>query len=183
MPKSLNDMWPGKRFGKLVLLERCKHPSPKRPELCWRVQCDCGNQSIVFPNALRRGTTASCGCGLREHYARQKAQSNTALTRVRNTYQCSAKKRGIYWGIDNEIFERIIQDPCTYCGALPSNKTHNRRGDAIVYSGIDRLDNSLGYIPGNVKPCCRQCNNAKATYSYERFVSWAERVAKKATRG
>lgn len=40
---------------------------------------------------------------------------------------------------------------CHYCsGPLP------RAG-----SGVDRIDSALGYVPGNVVPCCTKCNRAK----------------------
>lgn len=177
MPKPLNDMWPGQRFGKLVLIEKCRHP--KRSERCWRVKCDCGNERIVFPNGLRKGATASCGCGHREMLDRRMAESNPALTSVRNLYQSSARKRGLIWLVEEHIFDAIVQYPCTYCGAPPSNKrTH--RGRTFVYTGIDRQDNSLGYVPGNIYPCCKMCNQAKSNYSLEKFLEWAERVAERA---
>jgi len=45
-----------------------------------------------------------------------------------------------------------------------------------VYSGIDRLDSSKGYEPGNVVPCCKQCNWAKNDIAYDKFLEWIERV-------
>jgi hypothetical protein len=178
MPKPLNDMSPGQRFGKLTLIEKCAHPNPKRREKCWRVKCDCGNERIVFPSGLRKGATASCGCGLRKMYIRRKSESNVALTRVRNVYKNSARIRGIEWFLEDELFEAIIAYPCSYCGARPSNKT-NHRDRSITYTGIDRIDNSLGYIPGNVIPCCFQCNQAKSTFTLKQFADWSQRVAEK----
>jgi hypothetical protein len=35
---------------------------------------------------------------------------------------------------------------------------------------LDRKDNHLGYLPGNVAPCCGRCNAAKGSrYSYEEW--------------
>lgn len=57
MPKALD--LTGKRFGKLVALERA--PSRNR-NTYWLCQCDCGNQTVVQTGNLTRGATRSCGC-------------------------------------------------------------------------------------------------------------------------
>lgn len=49
----------GKRFGKLVVLEKYGH---KGRCITWKCQCDCGNETVVFGGALRDGKTKSCGC-------------------------------------------------------------------------------------------------------------------------
>ena len=51
----------GQRFGKLVVVEYAGRN--ERRESLWRCACDCGNESIVRGDVLRRGTTESCGCG------------------------------------------------------------------------------------------------------------------------
>lgn len=51
----------GSRFGRLVAIE----PTEKRDHrgvVYWRCKCDCGNETIVNGNFLRRGVTKSCGC-------------------------------------------------------------------------------------------------------------------------
>ena len=51
----------GHRFGKLVVVEYAGRN--ERRESLWRCVCDCGNESVVRGDVLRRGTTESCGCG------------------------------------------------------------------------------------------------------------------------
>lgn len=50
----------GKRFGRLVTIERVE--SAKGGHARWRCECDCGNETIVHANSLKRGFTKSCGC-------------------------------------------------------------------------------------------------------------------------
>lgn len=58
----------GKRFGKLIVIERtedyvCKHKVKgilATPQ--WLCQCDCGNIIISQGGNLRRGSTTNCGC-------------------------------------------------------------------------------------------------------------------------
>ena len=48
----------------------------------------------------------------------------------------------------------------------------------IMYNGIDRKDNNIGYIVSNCLPCCSWCNKAKLTNKYEDFLNYIERVAR-----
>lgn len=58
MPETLELL--GKRFGKLVVIEKApRNSSGKLRYLC---QCDCGNQRIVISTLLNKGLVVSCGC-------------------------------------------------------------------------------------------------------------------------
>ena len=46
-----------------------------------------------------------------------------------------------------------------------------------AYSGIDRIDSSVGYEPNNVVSCCKICNYAKSNLTKDDFINWAIRVA------
>lgn len=50
----------GMRFGKLTAIK----PTEKRSHgsIVWECQCDCGNTTLVRPDALKSGATQSCGC-------------------------------------------------------------------------------------------------------------------------
>ena len=37
-------------------------------------------------------------------------------------------------------------------------------------NGIDRVNNDLGYIESNIKPCCYTCNIMKSSMSYDNFI-------------
>lgn len=50
------------------------------------------------------------------------------------------------------------------------------RGQDYAYNGIDRMDNSKGYVDGNVLPCCSICNHAKHVMNYDDFISWINRI-------
>jgi hypothetical protein len=48
----------------------------------------------------------------------------------------------------------------------------------FLRNGIDRLDNTIGYIEGNVVSCCDICNYSKHTKGYIEFLSWIDKVYK-----
>lgn len=52
----------GKRYGKLLVIERVADP---RAGAYWRCKCDCGNECITRGTLLRYGQTESCGCNRR----------------------------------------------------------------------------------------------------------------------
>lgn len=43
--------------------------------------------------------------------------------------------------------------------------------------GIDRWDNSRGYLADNVVPCCKDCNRAKMTRPPREFVEGCRAIA------
>lgn len=88
-------------------------------------------------------------------------------------YKGSAKKRGLAWELSNEDARVLIETACHYCGTLGPyyQEFGAHRG------GIDRKDNAQGYVAGNVVPCCKRCNWAKGTSSYEEYKEWLNKVA------
>jgi 5-methylcytosine-specific restriction endonuclease McrA len=49
----------GNRYGMLTVLKEC---GKKYKQIAWQCLCDCGNQTIVAGDNLRKGNTTSCGC-------------------------------------------------------------------------------------------------------------------------
>ena len=39
------------------------------------------------------------------------------------------------------------------------------------------MDNSKGYIKGNMVPCCWECNHLKGTRSHDEFVERVRKIA------
>ena len=54
----------GKRFGKLVVLERVADTPTKSGKklVTWKCRCDCGNVCNIRSSNLKIGNTKSCGC-------------------------------------------------------------------------------------------------------------------------
>lgn len=62
--RSLHDLT-GQRFGRLTVIERAATKYSKAGNMAtrWKCICDCGNETIVYANALAtEGHTRSCGC-------------------------------------------------------------------------------------------------------------------------
>jgi len=89
---------------------------------------------------------------------------NFTLPRKRNSYKETAVRRGISFELTKDDFSTFWKAPCTYCGA------------EIETIGLDRLDNELGYICGNVVACCMTCNSMKGRLSFKEFVAQCSRI-------
>jgi hypothetical protein len=160
----------GTKFGKLTAIEY-------RGSGLWLFRCDCGNEKVISGYDARRGRTRSCGCLLKE-LIRNKNIANkpigeSAKNHVYLHYVHDAISRGHEFNLSPEFVREITQKPCFYCGSLHGNIMRNRfgRGD-IAYTGIDRVDSSMGYTEDNVVPCCKHCNSAKGKRTTEDFLSW-----------
>ena len=159
----------GKRYGHLVVLSK----SDRKTDSCaqWVCRCDCGETVILSGNRLRHDDTKSCGC------KSGRGREANAFHRVYLQWKQSAKVRGYKWGLTGKEVEYLCQQNCFYCGKGPA-QTKNQivNGKLFLYNGIDRIDNTIGYVSENVVTCCAQCNKAKSTHSQLDFRDWINRV-------
>lgn len=80
-------------------------------------------------------------------------------------YNCINRKK------ENELTtENILTlslSHCHYCGNQAKESQN----------GIDRVDNSKGYVIENVVPCCKLCNVMKLTHSQDNFLKMIEHIS------
>lgn len=154
----------GKRFGRLVVLEKAKGK--------WLCLCDCGNRKLIASGALRSGSTRSCGC-LYPNLPKGEA----AFRLVYLGMQRNARKRGLSWELTRDQVRILTKQYCHYCGAEPYQHAKGQRlNGSYIYNGLDRVDNAVGYVTSNVVTCCGRCNRAKDTMGGEEFRAWIIRV-------
>ena|SRR3990167_7754172 len=80
-------------------------------------------------------------------------------------YKQNAKERQLFFTLTEKDFQLMWQAPCFYCKQF------------IKYIGIDRVDNSKGYIKENCVPCCSICNKMKLTMSKEKFIGHCKLIS------
>ena len=79
-----------------------------------------------------------------------------SMRRLYRNYIRGCERRNIYWNLTQEQFHKLTSAPCAYCDRLPGSKVRS-----YTYNGIDRVDNSKGYIVTNSVTCCKECNFIK----------------------
>ena len=180
--KSSHQIIIGKKYNRLTAIEL--HCLNERGLKLYRFKCDCGVEKIMPGFYVNLGRIKSCGCLRKEASSRigKLARHNPgeAVKHILyNDYKRTAKKRKLSFELSLEVFLHLIEMPCRYCGNPPSNKkTSKRHFGSALYSGLDRVDNTKGYIEGNVVSCCKICNLAKRDTTLESFKAWIENVYK-----
>jgi hypothetical protein len=123
-----------------------------------------------------------------EFSRRAKQMSNGYHKCIRKRYlgmRWTDKMAGRQFGFEN-ITQAIhyylkggLPRPCAYCGRIPEY--------GKVW-GLDRVNSSLGHVPGNLVPCCSShyespqlsCQGSKSKFS---LLSWMERSMSRANGG
>lgn len=169
--KFLNEI--NKKFGRWTVL---KQGTTKRKLIHWVCQCDCGIHREVSGVSLRSGKSKSCGC---DPGKRAKPKGEAAFKFCFWNYKYWAKKRGLSWKLSKEQFRNLTTSNCFYCGKVPSQKKKQRNFNGeYVYNGIDRVDNTKGYIVENCVSCCKICNYMKRALTQQEFFNHINQIAK-----
>lgn len=176
-----NESYVGKRFGRLLVVERIDdavNPNGKHV-VRYLCKCDCGNMKAVRKLHLTSGTILSCGCLHRENVGNQHRKHGCShrerlygvwlnmksrCTNPNNTHYKSYGGRGITicdeWMNDFSSFKK-------WCIA-------NGYTEEILKSGrnnitIDRIDVNGNYEPSNCRFVTNRvnCQNKRNSMSYE----------------
>lgn len=183
----------GQTFSKLLVVERA--PSIARGETkmvsAWLCRCDCGNEKIIQGCNLRNGTTKSCGCirdDLRKDWAtgpgglsdtRRLPPGEAAFNSLYSGYRASARERNLVFELSKEEFRELTSSNCFYCDVEPSALRYNSKNKTptpYTYNGVDRKNNSIGYITSNVVSCCKMCNFVKGARDDDVFIAHIKKI-------
>jgi hypothetical protein len=154
------------KFGKLTVIRDVRNLDGTPT---WECLCTCGKHRKVITNHLVRGKTTHCGC---DNY---KPKFNSAKTKLLSSYKRTAKTKKYEFLLTDDEFFELTKQSCFYCNNEPNNIMYSRTNE-YTYSGIDRLDNNIGYVSGNCVPCCSVCNYAKRDMTVDQFKNWIKRI-------
>lgn len=142
----------GKRFGKLVVMERADTTANK--QIRWRCLCDCGIETVVMGQSLRRGQTKSCGCSqaLPKHGMYKSKEYKVWDAMVQRCTNTNHKNYHHYGGRGIDVCDRWLKFELFY----------EDMGDANGLS-LDRIDNNKGYSKINCRWATKkmQSNNMR----------------------
>ena len=109
----------GQRFGRLTVIERSGKVT-KGCSVYWKCICDCGNETIVARNNLRRNTN-SCGCLSKELLESRKRKM---LDKCLNNYE--ARKNNLSTGIKNICYQPNQGSACYEVGIMRNNNRYRQ---------------------------------------------------------
>lgn len=171
----------GLKFGSLTVISITEKRTKSRG-VVWLCECDCGEKRLVATNRLTTKTTISCGC------SKRKPPGVSQYHRLYLLYKGSAKRRNYSFNLTEEQLISISKQNCFYCGKSPENilKTQDPNKNPkwaelskIIYNGIDRKDNTVGYEVDNCIPCCKRCNYAKGEMNISEFLEHIGKIYEK----
>lgn len=162
----------GKRFGRLVVIERAG--SDKFSHALWRCKCDCGNVTVTNTNRLNMGKTKSCGCLKREGNNKRHGDCRKRLNKIYRSM------KGRCLSANNPAYKKYGGRGITICDEWLGNDGYIHFREWALRNGykddlsIDRIDNDKGYSPENCRWAAYdvQANNTRRN-SY--FVVHGER--------
>ena len=172
----------GRRFGFLEVIRMEPNPNDKRREYKAVCLChNCGGQVSIFPYHLRKGMSRSCGCD-RSWYKRGKYNYNyTGYEDLTGTFwdRCKggALGRNLEFSISIEYAWKIFvkqNKRCALTGVpicLSNEKGHR------ATASLDRINNNLGYIEGNVHWVHRNINIMKYSLDFPYFINMCRRIS------
>ena len=152
----------------------------------YRVLCLlCGSVTDKRLQTIERAKSCGCMQSKREGKAAGSGRRTAEGTRVEiNTlisiYKSNARKRDISFDLTYTQFETLVDGECYFCGDTGGNTLRKRGYNDYSYTGIDRVDNSVGYLPSNCISCCSWCNRAKNNGTLANFVDKCKKISSRA---
>lgn len=139
----------GQRYGRLTVVAK---GASRSGQTSWDCACDCGASVNVLKHSLVAGVTKSCGCFMRE-------RSRERVIALSTTHgSCHTPEYAVWCGMKRRCENHNQR----------SFKDYGARGIRVVFTSfedflsevgprpspehtIGRIDNDLGYQPGNVR--------------------------------
>ncbi len=152
----------GKEFGSLTVLRR----AGSREKLAtWECECDCG-RTVTYTGAdLRQGKATTCGCKKGRKNKRNWQGEGEIPRSYWSSLTFNAEKRKI--PLDTCIKEAhslwVSQNRMCKLTKLPISFADHT-------ASLDRKDNSLGYVKGNIQWVHKDVNKLKGTFDQNRLV-------------
>lgn len=165
------------KFGKLTAIKyngiksigkqgRIKHT--------WLCKCDCGNDTIVYTDALTSGRTKSCGC---YKTFKQSIYVNPNFVGHFKEYFLNLKessKRRNNTLIFNITKEDILYKLTTQNNICPLSGLPISFEDGSA--SVDRIDSNIGYLINNIQIVHKTINFMKSVLTNEEFISFCSLV-------
>jgi hypothetical protein len=155
-----------------IFRKQHKEENPHR----WRV-CDvCGEEKNLSAFSLldktrvttkeHKTTCKRCSKNAREKVIRNRTWKDDAVSVLWKLGRHRAKKAGLEWTIKKEHI--IIPD---FCPVLGIPLFREERGTWMNAPSLDRINNDLGYVPGNVMVISRRANIIKRDATLDELIT------------
>jgi hypothetical protein len=170
----------GQRFGKLIVeKETIKTYKNGAKVNAWICQCDCGNTSVCTTSILKTGHSSSCGC-------QRLVVINHSYKDITGTWYGNAKKNArrnnFEFSLTKEYLQELLEKQNYRC-ALTNLPLHIKKIRSCkeyyqdTTASLDRIDNTKGYVEGNVQFLHKHINYMKWTHDQQYFIELCQLVS------
>jgi hypothetical protein len=171
MPKS------GETFNRLSFIKETTSSGGRKYWLC---KCQCGVEKEFPYWGVYSGKTISCGC-----YQKEVTRKNhwTGHGEISGKYWSSlkhgAKCRQINFCVSIEEAWKLFEMQGGLCALSGAEIELSRMPDKCPQTAsLDRIDNNVGYVSGNIQWLHKDVNSMKHSMSQEKFIELCAKVAR-----
>jgi hypothetical protein len=161
----------GMKFGKWTVIK--KGIRIYRRNIYWLCKCDCGTEKEVQASSLMSGTNKQCMvCSKKPKYIGSMYRKYYRLLETR------ARKNNFEFTVTPEYLGELFEQQKRKCAL--SGLSLDFHSNPKNYSGtasLDRIDNTRGYIEGNVQWVHRSINFMKGSLFQKDFIALCKKVA------
>lgn len=181
----------GRKYGKLTILSlgetisggnRSKNKKRKRRSC--KCLCDCGKEVTKVAESIKDGLIKSCGCAYIDNGNAFSGKNNPAWTGIGdfpsvkfNRIKLSAQKRDLEFSVSKEYLWELFEKQNRKCALsgieLKFGKANKWR---CTTASLDRVDNKIGYIEGNVQWIHKDINIMKNNHDQEYFIELCTKI-------
>lgn len=164
----------GNRYGQweVISTEIKRHSEKKQRAAYFKVKCNCGREGWRAAHTLASGTTKAC-----KSCCKTVNNLNTYLERYFKHVKQRALDKNFEIDIDCNYLQELWDKQESKCAlsGLPIDLRANWQ-TTLQTASLDRIDNTKGYIKGNVQWLHKDVNNMKYTFTEEYFVDLCKRI-------
>ena len=143
-----------------------------------RVCTQCGKDFEAFKTRYGKESVKCSTCNTsqakqdakrKDRLRNYKEEKSRNIEQYYKDYIKGAAKRGYEMNLDFITFSKMVLAECHYCGDKTEGETN----------GIDRVDNSNGYLIDNCVTACWKCNKMKHIYNKDFFLEKCSLISKR----
>jgi len=173
----------GKKFNMLTVqkYEGCYVLSDRKKHF-YKCKCECGKSTKVNRGNLKSLHTKSCGCLL--HLKGKNNKGWKGFKGISGQYWShikeGAKSRNLEFTITMEEIWNMYESQNGRCVLtdLPINLPRHKSNGLRHTASLDRINNTIGYVYGNIQWIHKDINRSKSKISQDRFIELCLLVTK-----
>lgn len=139
----------------------------------WVCKCGCGKKRKVHSSGGKL-KSISCGClsprSTGTDCNKKPESYRSEFSSLFSRYKKDARDRNLSFNLTRAEFVKFMEKNCYYCNQEPFQKIYYILKDEtieVLYNGIDRVNNYIGYELDNCVTCCGKCNIIKKSITPE----------------